>query len=107
MLGFIIFGLPVIVIISTVILGLNGDRWFGHGRPSYRWGGCDYDVEDDLYEAEDFADFEIKAAMGDRDYFTDDPARNYDSYYAQVADDAMMGDEMAMEIMRDEFGDSE
>lgn len=38
--------------------------------------------------------------MGERNYFTDDSARDYDSYYAQVADDAMMGDESAMEEMR-------
>ena len=44
-----------------------------------------------------------EAAKGERDYFTDDPARDYDSYYAQVADDAMMGDESAMEEMRGEF----
>lgn len=42
--------------------------------------------------------------MGARDYFTDDPARDYDSYYSQVAEDAMMGDESAMEEMRGEFG---
>ena len=45
-------------------------------------------------------DYETRAAMGERNYFTDDSARNYDSYYAQVADDAMMGDESAMEEMR-------
>ena len=33
--------------------------------------------------------------------------RDYDSYYAQVADDAMMGDESAMEEMRSEFGEGE
>ena len=101
MLGFILFVLPVIVIVSMVVLGLNGDRWFGHGGAYYHGGHEDYD------DCENFADFEIKAAMGDRDYFKDDPAHNYDSYYAQVADDAMMGDEMAMEIMRDEFGEEE
>ena len=52
-------------------------------------------------------DYETRAAMGERDYFTDDPARDYDSYYAQVADDAMMGDESAMEEMRGEFGEGE
>ena len=89
MLGFILFVLPVIVIVSMVVLGLNGDRWFGHGGH------------------EDFADFEIKAAMGDRDYFTDDPARNYDTYYAQLTDAALMGDEMAAKELWDEFGEEE
>ena len=45
-------------------------------------------------------DYETRGAMGERNYFTDDSARDYDSYYAQVADDAMMGDESAMEEMR-------
>ena len=54
-----------------------------------------------------FEDYETRAAIGERDYFTDDLARNYDSYYAQVADDAIMGDESAMEEMRGEFGDWE
>ena len=44
------------------------------------------------YDEDDFEDYETMAAMGERDFFTDDPARNYDSYYVQIADDAMMGD---------------
>ena len=44
------------------------------------------------YDEDDFEDYETMAAMCERDFFTDDPARNYDSYYAQIADDAMMGD---------------
>lgn len=59
------------------------------------------------YDEDDFEDYETMATMGKRDFFTDDPARNYDSYYAQIADDAMMGDESAMEEMRDEFGEGE
>ena len=59
------------------------------------------------YDDEDFEDYETRAAKGERDYFTDDLARDYDSYYAQVADDAMMGDESAMEEIRGEFGDWE
>lgn len=52
------------------------------------------------YDEDEYEDCETRAAMGERNYFTDDSARNYDSYYAQVADDAMMGDESAMEEMR-------
>ena len=59
------------------------------------------------YDEDDFEDYETMAAMGKRDFFTDDPARNYNSYYAQIADDAMMGDESAMEEMRGEFGEGE
>lgn len=32
-------------------------------------------------------------------------AREYDSYYEELADDAIMGDSDAAEEMRDEFGD--
>ena len=39
----------------------------------------------------------------ERDYFSDD----YNSYYAQVADDAMMGDQDAMDEMYGEFGEGE
>lgn len=52
------------------------------------------------YDEDEYEDCETRAAMGERNYFTDDSARDYDSYYAQVADDAMMGDESAMEEMR-------
>lgn len=48
------------------------------------------------YDEDENEDYETRAAMGERNYFTDDSARDYDSYYAQVADDAMMGDESAM-----------
>ena len=48
------------------------------------------------YDEDEYEDYETRAAMGERNYFTDDSARDYDSYYAQVADDAMMGDESAM-----------
>lgn len=39
--------------------------------------------------------------------FDDEPGRNYNSYYAQIADDAMMGDGSAMEEMRREFGEDD
>ena len=42
-----------------------------------------------------------------REYFSDDSARDYDSYYAQVADAAEMGDQDAIEEMCGEFGDEE
>ncbi len=61
----------------------------------------DYD-EDDF---DDYSDSETRAARGERDYFTDDPSDDYNSYYAQVADDAMMGDRDAMDEIRGEFGD--
>ena len=72
----------------------------GKGRSSAYHGSYVRDYDEDEYE-----DYETRAAMGERDYFTDDPAQDYNSYYTQVADDAMMGDESAMEEMRGEFGD--
>ena len=44
---------------------------------------------------------------GDREYFSDDLAQDYNSYYAQVADAADMGDQDAMDEMYGEFGDGE
>lgn len=41
----------------------------------------------------------------DEDYEPDEFRREYNNYYANIADDAMMGDEDAIEELRDEFGD--
>ncbi len=41
----------------------------------------------------------------DEDYEPDEFRREYNNYYANIADDAMMGDEDAREELRDEFGD--
>ena len=43
----------------------------------------------------------------ERDYFSDDSSDDYNFYYAQVADDAMMGDRDAMDEMHGEFGEGE
>ena len=51
--------------------------------------------------------YEIRAARGDREYFSDDPAQDYNSYYAQVADAADMGDQVAIDEMYGEFGEGE
>lgn len=47
------------------------------------------------------------ASRGEREYFSDDLARDYNSYYAQVADAADMGDQDAIDEMYGEFGDGE
>lgn len=92
----IIFGIVIVAIISGSVNGkVRADR--GASYVSYR----DYDDDDD------YEDCETKAARGERDYFSDDPAEDYNSYYAQVADDAMMGDESAIDEMRGEFGEGE
>ncbi len=46
----------------------------------------DYVCEDD-YPDEDYPDYETAAARGDRDYFSDDMARDYASYHSQLDDD--------------------
>ncbi len=96
-MGFFVLLLLIIGVI-VIISASSG----GKGRSSAYYGSYIRDYDEDEYE-----DYETRAAMGERDYFTDDPARDYDSYYAQVADDAMMGDESAMEEMRGEFGEGE
>lgn len=50
-------------------------------------------------------DYETSAARGEREYFSDDPARDYNLYYAQVADAADMGNLDAIDEMRGEFGE--
>lgn len=73
------------------------------GRKDSKHPGPDpSNYDEDAYEY-----FEIRAARGEREYFSDDSARDYDSYYAQVADAAEMGDQDALEEMRGEFGDEE
>ena len=78
-------------------------------RTSTYYGGYarnfNYDKDDFDEDYNEYSDSETRAARGERDYFTDDPADDYNSYYAQVADDAMMGDREAMDEMCGEFGD--
>ena len=59
------------------------------------------------YDEDDYEDYETSAARGDREYFSDDPVGDYDSYYAQVADAADMGDQDAIDEMCGEFGEGE
>ncbi len=56
---------------------------------------------------DDYEDYEIRAARGNREYFSDDPAQDYNSYYAQVADAADIGDQDAIDEMYGEFGEGE
>ena len=94
----IIFLIILGIVIAAIISGSNnGKDSARHG--AYYAGNRDYD--------DDYEDFEIKASKGERDYFTDDPSDDYNSYYAQVADDAMMGDQDAMDEMRGEFGEGD
>ena len=73
------------------------------GRKDSKQAGPDpSNYDEDAYEY-----YETRAARGERDYFSEDTARDYDSYYAQVADAAEMGDQDAIEDIRGEFGDGE
>ncbi|WP_022932302.1 hypothetical protein [Treponema bryantii] len=98
-----VFILFILFVVIVVILGKAGSS----GKSSYHGGySRAYDYDEDFDEDyDDYSDSEIRAARGERDYFSDDPSDDYNSYYAQVADDAMMGDRDAMDEMYGEFGD--
>ena len=92
-MGFFVFIILIIGIVAIVSASNSGK-----GSSGGYHGGYIRNFDED---------YETRAAMGERDYFTDDSARDYNSYYAQVADDAMMDDESAMEEMRGEFGEGD
>lgn len=92
-MGFLFLLILIVVVIAVAASsGIGKSRYAG----SYH-GGYVRDYDEEAYE-----DYETRAAMGERDYFTDDPARDYDLYYAQVAD---MGDQDAIDKMYGEFGE--
>ena len=99
----------VVLLFVLIIIGCCISSSNKGSKPVYYGSGyaSDYDEDDYAVFAEedndDYVDYETSAARGDRDYFSDDPAQDYNSYYAQVADDAMMGDEGAIEEMLGEF----
>ncbi len=84
--------LPLIILAITVLF--NADKWTGEKKEYH-------EVLEEYYD--DYSNYEPRAAYGDRNYFTEDSASNYDSYYAQVADDAMMGERDAIDEIRGEF----
>lgn len=95
-------GFFVLLIFVIGIVAIRSASSSGKGSAGCCQGSYIRDYDEDEYE-----EYETRAAMGERNYFTDDSVQDYNSYYAQVADDAMMGDESAMEEMRSEFGDGE
>lgn len=100
-----VFILFLLFIFIIIMISKSGGS--SKSTSTYR-GGYVRDYDDDFDDDfDDYSDSETRAARGERDYFSDDPAKNYDSYYAQVADDAMMGVRDAMDEMRGEFGEGE
>lgn len=82
----------VLVILTGAVIAIIASSC--GGNKTYRGG-------------DDFEDYETSAARGEREYFSDDLAQDYDSYYAQVADAADMEDQDAIDEMYGEFGDGE
>ena len=97
-MGFLFLLILIVVVIAVAASSGSGKRRYA-GSCS---GGYVRDYDEEAYE-----DYEMRAAMGERDYFTDAPARDYDSYYAQGADAADMGDQDVIDEMYGEFGDRE
>lgn len=91
-MGFFVLLLLIIGVIVIISASSSGQSSGGYHGGYAR----DYD---------DYEDFEIRAARGDMEYFSDDPAQDYNSYYAQVAVAADMGDQDAIDEMYGEFGD--
>ena len=89
----------IILIVVVIAAAASSGSGNSNGAGSYHGRRVrDYD---------DFEDYETRAARSERDYFTDDLARDYDSYYAQVSDAADMGDQDAIDERYGEFGDEE
>ena len=99
----VLFILFLLFIGLVVILSKSGGS--SKNRVGYHGGySRTYDYDEDC---DDYSDSETRAARGERDYFSDAPSDDYNSYYAQVADDAMMGDRDAMDEMDGEFGEAD
>ena len=97
----IIIGFIFFCIIFFIVCACIGTK--GQSPRQYHNYGHDYDDEDFDDERSDYADFEIRSAKGKWDYFSDDPAQDYCSYYSQVADNADMGDRDSIDEMNGEW----
>ncbi len=95
-------GFLVLIILTGVVIAIVASSSSGNNNYSGYHSGYVRDYDEDDYE-----DYETSAARGEREYFSDDPVCDYDSYYAQVADAADMGDQDAIDEMYGEFGEGE
>ena len=101
-------GIFILLLLHVVLFAVIIKAFTKDSRSSGYYGRYARDYDDVFYDDfDDYSDSETRASRGDRDYFSDDPADDYNSYYAQVADDAMMGDRDAMDAMYGEFGEAE
>lgn len=95
----------VVIICLIVFILLFSSNFSRNKNPTKDYYATYTKNEEELLE--EYSDYEISTSKGDRDYFTDDPSRDYVSYYSQIADDAMMGDEEAIDEIESEFGEEE
>lgn len=93
-------GFFVLLLLIIGVIVIISSSSVNHSSGSYH-GGYIRDYDDD------YEDYEIRACRGDREYFSDDPVQDYNSYYAQVVDAADMGDQDAIDEMYGEFGEGE
>lgn len=93
-------GFLVLIILTGVVIAIVASS--SSGNKNYSGYHVGYARNYDDYE-----DYETSASRGEREYFSDDLARDYNSYYAQVADAADMGDQDAIDEMYGDFGDGE
>ena len=96
-MGFLVLIILIGIVIAIVAYSSSGNKTYSGYLGGY--------VRD--YDEDDYEDYETNAARGEREYFSDDPASDYDSYYTQLAEVAEMGDEEAMDEICGEFGDGE
>lgn len=93
-------GFLVLIILTGVVIAIVASS--SSGNKNYSGYHAGYARNYDDYE-----DYKTSASRGEREYFSDDLVRDYNSYYAQVADAADMGDQDAIDEMYGEFGDGE
>jgi len=108
LLALLVLSLPVIIVL---IFGSDTGELYGGKtdqteKPAFHnnYAGR-IPPEEEMLERREYSDFEINSEKGDWDYYSGDLARDYDTYYAQVEEAAMMGDKDALDEIEAEFGE--